>query len=302
MLDADPNEAAAAPASVDTGFDTTPFTATVNPAPAPAPATVETGFGDLDGTPAPVQPAAPTVNTVADTGKPEDPDADLDARVAALLPNKSITDWNAVTAFMAEVVAWPGPDDPGYVNLHCLSAGSSAEDGYFLRGSAGHSAISTSSSSVLAGSPAAPRRIRTCGSARRCSRRRLRTAKAKHKAIRFGANALAQKSIWIDVDIKPNSPKHCGTEAEALKAVLLFIKTVKPPRSERHRTLRWRTSLLLGQQDAAEPSRVDPIRQRVEAADPRERHQVRCWPDHGHRPHPPGPGHIQSQARIRHAA
>ena len=53
MLDADPNEAAAAPASVDTGFDTTPVTATVSPALAPAPATVETGFGDLDGTPAP---------------------------------------------------------------------------------------------------------------------------------------------------------------------------------------------------------------------------------------------------------
>jgi hypothetical protein len=72
MLDADPNEAVAVPAPLDTGFDTTPVTATVSPALAPAPATVETGFDHLGGTPAPVQQAAPTVNTVADTGEPED--------------------------------------------------------------------------------------------------------------------------------------------------------------------------------------------------------------------------------------
>jgi len=65
MLDPNPNEAAAARASVDTGFDTTPVTATVSPAPASTRAStkVETGFGDLGGTPAPVQQAMPTVNT-----------------------------------------------------------------------------------------------------------------------------------------------------------------------------------------------------------------------------------------------
>src|SRR5712672_424352 len=129
MLDPDPNEPGAAPAPVDTGLDTTPVTATVNPvpvtatvnpAPTPAPAAtgpVDTGFGDLGGTPAPAQQATPTVNTMADTG--EDPDVDLDARVAGLLANKSAINWNAVSAFMANVVAWPGsPSDPGYVNLH----------------------------------------------------------------------------------------------------------------------------------------------------------------------------------------
>jgi len=38
MLDPSPNEDAAARASVDAGFDTTPVTATVTPAPEPAPA------------------------------------------------------------------------------------------------------------------------------------------------------------------------------------------------------------------------------------------------------------------------
>src|SRR5882757_6829613 len=116
MLDADPNEAAAAPASVDTGFDTTSVTATVNPSPVPGPATGNTGFGDLDGTLAPIQQAAPTVNTVADTEEREKPDADLDARVVALLPKKSTTNWNAVSAFMGSVVPWPGsPQGPGWI-------------------------------------------------------------------------------------------------------------------------------------------------------------------------------------------
>lgn len=73
----------------------------------PAAGPVDTGFGDVGGTPsvtaavtkaesnavdtgfdtsaAPVH-AQPTVNTTDDTGAPEDADADLDARVAALLP------------------------------------------------------------------------------------------------------------------------------------------------------------------------------------------------------------------------
>jgi hypothetical protein len=54
MLSAYPNEAALA--SVNTGFDTTPATVAVSPAPAPA--TVETGFGDPGGTPAPLQQAS----------------------------------------------------------------------------------------------------------------------------------------------------------------------------------------------------------------------------------------------------
>ena len=50
---------------------------------------------------------------------PENPiEADLDDRVAALLSNITVTDWNAVLAFMSAVVPWPGsPTDPGYVNL-----------------------------------------------------------------------------------------------------------------------------------------------------------------------------------------
>lgn len=46
---------------------------------------VEAGFGDLDQPSQQKQAAAPTTNTVEDTGMVEDADADLDARVAGLL-------------------------------------------------------------------------------------------------------------------------------------------------------------------------------------------------------------------------
>ena len=76
-----PNEAAAS-AAVDTGLDVTPVPVTVTPTPAPA--MVETRFADLGGTPAPVQQATPTTNPMADAAGLEDPDTELDARLAAL--------------------------------------------------------------------------------------------------------------------------------------------------------------------------------------------------------------------------
>lgn len=75
-------EAAAANTLVDTGFGdlggaAPTVTAMANP-------TAMEGAGLLDPGPAPVVTA--TVNTTADTGAPEDADASLDARIAALLP------------------------------------------------------------------------------------------------------------------------------------------------------------------------------------------------------------------------
>ena len=36
---------------------------------------------------------------------------------ADLLANTPATNWNAVSAFMANVVAWPGPNNSGHVGL-----------------------------------------------------------------------------------------------------------------------------------------------------------------------------------------
>ncbi len=85
------NKAAAAVASatVDTGFGdlgaapTATVTRTPNPAHASA-AAVDTGFGTV-GTSSGTAEATGTANTISDTGAPEEADADLDSRVAALL-------------------------------------------------------------------------------------------------------------------------------------------------------------------------------------------------------------------------
>lgn len=79
---------AAADTTVDTGFGdlsgptTVGVTAAVMAEPGPAPAGVVTGF-ETNATAA--VPTA-TLNTIADTGAPEESDANLDAMVAALLP------------------------------------------------------------------------------------------------------------------------------------------------------------------------------------------------------------------------
>ena len=102
----------------DTGFDTTPITATVKPALATPRRRLRPASMNWAEALASDQPATPTLDTVADMGKPKDANADLDARVAALLPDKPTTDWNAVTAFMGAVVPWPASaSDPGWINL-----------------------------------------------------------------------------------------------------------------------------------------------------------------------------------------
>jgi hypothetical protein len=72
----------AAASTVDTGFD---VTGAVTPSPSTAAGALDTGF-DTTASVETTTVAAMTVNTVEDTGEPEDTDADLDARIAALLP------------------------------------------------------------------------------------------------------------------------------------------------------------------------------------------------------------------------
>jgi hypothetical protein len=228
---ANASKGAAATASVDTGFDTTPVAATVSPALAPTPETVDTGFDDLGVTTAPVQQGTPTVNTVADTGKPKDPDTDLDARVAALLPNNSITDWNAVSAFMANVVPWPGsPQDAGYINLHMRGKLSNPKD--------------PKKDTYIGGWPYKDvdefigRGVNTIvkNSARYldawfCLSQQSTATKTRNgnlKAERKARNATAAKAIWVDIDVG-NDPKKYADIPTALNAILTFQVAVGLP-------------------------------------------------------------------------
>jgi hypothetical protein len=232
MLDPNPNEAVASLPSVDTGLDTTPFIATVSPALAPAPATVETGFDDLHGTPPPAPPAAATTNTAADKGKAEDRDADLDARVAALLSNKSITDWNAVQAFMAAVVPWPAsPNDAGWINLHWSfpdKNSTAVPKTNVLKGGKPYKDIADFIKDVAwrLQRPEGFKDMFFCTSMQRDHKTK---PNGTRRAAKSGAAALALKSIWVDIDVKPGDPKHYHTEAEALRAILLFAQTVGLP-------------------------------------------------------------------------
>jgi hypothetical protein len=217
MLDPDPNERAAT-----RGDD-----ADVSE----APASVETGFDDLGATIAPAQPAAPTVNPLADTGEPKDAGADLNARVAALLLDKPATDWNAVSAFMANVVAWPASlQDPGYVNLHYSYP--SREDPKVLEKKGGWPKKDITSFmgsvSYALRSPSRYKDIWYCTSMQSQTKP---GRNGKPIAHRLKANAMSLKAIWIDADVD-DDPKHYHSIAEALKALLEFqVKVGLPPPS-----------------------------------------------------------------------
>jgi hypothetical protein len=203
-----------------------------NPAPATAPATVAIGFDDMGGTPALVRQTTPTADTVAVTGEPQDPDADLDARVAHLLPNQSATDWNDVSAFMAAVVPWPETqEDPGYVNLHWSfpdNKSTTVPKAHVLKGGKPYKDVADfiKGLSWRLQRPEGFKDMFFCTSMQRDHKT---SPNGKRRAAKSAAAALALKSIWVDIDVKAGDPKHYHTEAEALKAILLFAKKVGLP-------------------------------------------------------------------------
>jgi hypothetical protein len=227
MLDPNPNAGAAA--SVDTGFDAIPITATVSPALAPE--RVDTGFGDLGGTSAASQQATPTVKAAADAGGPED---DLDARVAALLPNGSPTDWAAVASFMEAVVPWPASQQhAGWVVL---------PNGYADTKFPGGRDPKTGKYPVGPGKPfkTVDGVISYVSWANKTAnikdiffvlslQRDVKTSRAgKLQGRKSTAAAMSVKAIWLDVDVGKEGAY--PTVEEALEAVILFTdKNGLPP-------------------------------------------------------------------------
>jgi hypothetical protein len=143
-----------------------------------------------------------------------------------------MTDWNAISAFMGAVVAWPGPSDPGYINLQYSYKDKTTPDGK----RAGKYPVSpgkpfTELDKLLSHAGW----INTIDFNKDvwfCTSRQARqglTRNGKPKAIRSARDALFQKSIWIDIDVGPDDPKKYATVEEALAAILLFQKTVKLP-------------------------------------------------------------------------
>jgi len=215
--------------SLDASFEDAPVTATVSPAPEAASATADAGFADLG---APVQPSAPTANTVA--GASNDPDADLDARAGGLLANKSATDWNAIERFMRAVVPWPASDqDAGYVGLwrNNKNTTPNAKRPLWWNGKPYKNidAFCQGLSWCLQ-HPDKAEAIYFCTSLQAKNQPKL----DKYKnpiAMKLRENAMAFKAIWIDCDIRPDdaSGKHYIDQNEAFNALKGFWTKHKLP-------------------------------------------------------------------------
>lgn len=141
-----------------------------------------------------------------------------------------MTDWNAVSAFMANVVAWPAsPQDAGHVNLHYSMTNPRPTPGKPLIKGMGWPFKTVDE---LVGRASWLNTTSNMKDAWFCTSLQEKAAlnsKGKPKAVRLAANALAVKSIWVDIDVGPDDPKKYATVEEALAAILLFQKTVGLP-------------------------------------------------------------------------
>jgi hypothetical protein len=142
-----------------------------------------------------------------------------------------MTDWNAVSAFMANVVPWPGtPQDPGYVNLHYSMPNPRPTPKKPLLKGMGWPFRDLQKLIERAGrintNPTKFKDVWFCTSTQSQAGKNKR---GNPKAIRLAQNALFQKSIWIDIDVDPDDPKKYATKEKALGEVLKFAKTVGLP-------------------------------------------------------------------------
>ena len=113
---------------------------------------------------------------------------------------------------MERVVAWPGPNDPGYVNLHWNSAKVNMAGRPFreldaFMGMAQWAALH----------PANCENVWFCTSTQAMTGKVIRGTTT---AARHAQHAIHLKAIWLDIDVKPE--KGYATIIEALQALKLF--------------------------------------------------------------------------------
>ncbi len=136
-----------------------------------------------------------------------------------------MTDWNAISAFLSAIVPWPGEPGPGYVNLHYDMPPDPKYKGKGgVPGWAFADIDAFLSRSQFALSNADKFKNQWFCLSMQTEHGGMNASKKSYKAKRSKANAKALRSIWIDCDVKPESTdgKHYTSEAEALKALMLF--------------------------------------------------------------------------------
>src|SRR5229473_1624467 len=148
--------------------------------------------------------------------------------------SNSMTDWNAVSAFMASVVPWPGTQqDPGYINLQNSYVDRKSPDG--KRG--GKWPVSSGKPFQTVGDLISRAAWITTASQMKdvwyCLSLQSTVKPDPHnpgklKAVRAAANALKVKAIWIDIDVG-DDPKKYPTINAALAAIIEFREKVGLP-------------------------------------------------------------------------
>jgi hypothetical protein len=146
---------------------------------------------------------------------------------------QSAGDGPTVTEFMSAVVAWPGSQELGYVNLHYsmpnLRPGAKQT---LLKGMGWPYRGVDDLVNRAAWINTVPDKFKDVWFCTSLQSKSGTNSKGKPKAVRLATNALAVKAIWIDVDVGPSEPgkkpKYPDMQT-ALKAVLLFAKTVGLP-------------------------------------------------------------------------
>lgn len=144
-----------------------------------------------------------------------------------------MTDWNAIGAFIGSVIAWPGSDEPGWANLQWSyvdkrTPGGKRNGKYPVGNGLPYRDPSLMiNRAAWVNNSGFNKDVWFCTSLQSTTKL---NKQGKTVADRSARNALLQKSIWIDMDVGENDPKKYPTMEDALKAVVLFRKTVGLPR------------------------------------------------------------------------
>jgi hypothetical protein len=145
-----------------------------------------------------------------------------------------MTDWNAVAAFMSAVVPWPSsPQDPGYINLQNSYVDRKSPDGKrkgkwpVSSGKPFRDVGNLISRAAWITTASQMKDVWYCLSLQRTAKPDPHNP-GKLKAVRAAANALAVKSLWVDMDVGDDPKKYPTIEA-ALAAIILFREQVGLP-------------------------------------------------------------------------
>jgi hypothetical protein len=137
---------------------------------------------------------------------------------------------DSIRQFMQQVVVWPeSANAPGYINLHChrKNTDPSKNGGKdFVVGWPFKTVDDFLSRASWVESTSQYFDVWFCTS----QQSQVGENRAgKPKAVRLHRNATWLKAIWIDVDVKENSPKHYATPQDAWNAISAFRKKVGLP-------------------------------------------------------------------------